>query len=72
MTKELIGLGGKEWIKGDIHRVYINAEVFNKIMETNFSDNNNKFFLDCNTNKLMRSYKNKKPSIEKQYAKENK
>lgn len=64
---DFIKMGGKEWIKGEIKRVYIKAEVFNKLMDTNFSDNKNKFFYDCNTNALMRSYKNKKPIIEKQY-----
>ena len=68
MTKQdFIEIGGKEWIKGNIERVYINADIFNKLMDTNFSDNKNKFFYDCKTNSLMRSYKNKKPSIEKKY-----
>ena len=68
MRKEdFIKLGGKEWSKGKLERVYINAEIFNQIKETNFSDNNNKFFFDCKTNALMRSYKNKKPVIEIQY-----
>ncbi len=69
MTKQdFVQLGGKEWSKGDMERVYINAETFNSLFETtNFSDNTNKFFFDCKTNALMRSYKGKKPMIEKQY-----
>ena len=53
--------------KGDIERVYINADVFNNIMDTNLGDRNNKFFYDCKTNALMRSYKHKKAFVEKQY-----
>jgi len=68
MTKQdFIELGGKEWKKGDIERVYINADVFNNIMDTNLGDRNNKFFYDCKTNALMRSYKHKKAFVEKQY-----
>ena len=48
MTKQgFIKLGGKEWIKDDMERVYINAEIFNSLRETGFSDRNNKFFFDC-------------------------
>lgn len=68
MTKQdFLNLGGKEWIKCDMERVYINADTFNEIKGTKFSDNKNKFFYDCKTNALMRSYKGKKPSIEIQY-----
>ena len=68
MTKQdFIELGGKEWIKGEMDRVYINSEIFNRLFGTRFGDNNNKFFFDCKTNRLMRSYKNKKPQIEKQF-----
>ena len=65
--QELIEMGGKEWVKNDMERVYLKAEIYNKLMDTNFSDNNNKFFFDCKTNALMRSYKNKKPQLEKQF-----
>ena len=27
-TQKLIELGGKEWIKGDMHRIYINMDLF--------------------------------------------
>jgi len=68
MTKQdFIELGGKEWVKGEIDRVYINSEIFNRLCDTSFSDSKNKFFFDCKTNSLMRSYKNKKPQIEKQF-----
>lgn len=68
MTKQdFIELGGKEWIKGDICRVYINADIFNNICGTSFGDNNNKFFYDTKSKSLMRSYKGKKPTVEIQY-----
>tara|TARA_R110000787_G_scaffold222868_5_gene331347 strand:+ start:1130 stop:1390 length:261 start_codon:yes stop_codon:yes gene_type:complete len=57
-----LDLGGKEWIKGDKERVYLTAEIFNKLFNTNLGDSNNNFFFDCKTNCLMRSYKNKKPT----------
>lgn len=62
-----IELGGKEWAKGEMERVYINSEIFNELMGTRLGDNNNKFFFDCKTNALMRSYKGKKPQVEAQY-----
>jgi ribonucleotide reductase beta subunit family protein with ferritin-like domain len=65
--QDFIELGGKEWIKDEMERVYISAKIFNGIMETAFGDSNNKFFFDCKSNALMRSYKGKKPQIEKQY-----
>tara|TARA_R110000796_G_scaffold231501_1_gene349436 strand:- start:396 stop:611 length:216 start_codon:yes stop_codon:yes gene_type:complete len=68
LTKELlISLGGKQWIKNSMDRVYINAEIFNELFNTSFSDKTNKFFFDCNNNSLMRSYKGKKPQLEGQY-----
>lgn len=68
MTKQdFIQLGGKEWVKNDIDRVYITADIFNSLVGTAFGDSNNKFFFDCKTNALMRSYKSKKPQVEVQY-----
>lgn len=68
MTKDkMIELGGKEWVKGGIDRVYIDADIFNDIMGTSLGDRNNKFFFDCKKNALMRSYKGKMPKIEIQY-----
>jgi len=67
IKEDFIKKGGKLWIKNDMERVYINAEIFNEIMNTALGDNNNKFFFDCKTNKLMRSYKGKKPKVEKEY-----
>lgn len=65
--QDFLNLGGKLWEKAGMKRVYINAEIFNKLEGTSLSDNTNKFFFDCNTNALMRSYKNKKPAVERQY-----
>lgn len=64
---DFLALGGKEWVKDDMTRIYINAKVFNDLMGTSFGDSNNKFFFDVNTSALMRSYKGKKPQVEKQY-----
>lgn len=65
--QDFIKLGGKEWSKNGMERVYISAEIFNKIMNTRLGDSNNKFFYDVNENALMRSYKGKKPKLEAQY-----
>lgn len=64
-----LDIGGKEWVKDDMKRIYINAKQFNSVIGNgcNFSDSSNKFFFDCQTNCLMRSYKGKKPMIEKSY-----
>lgn len=68
MTKQdFIKLGGKEWTKDGMERVYISAKIFNELMSTGLGDSNNKFFFDCKTNALMRRYKNKAPKIEVQY-----
>jgi len=68
MTKQdFINMGGKVWEKHGKNRVYINAEQFNELRGTAFGDNNNRFFFDCETNALMRSYKGKKPAVEIQY-----
>ena len=64
---DFLALGGKEWVKDDMTRIYINAKAFNNLMGTSFGDSNNKFFFDVNTSALMRSYKGKKPQVEKQY-----
>ena len=61
--QKLIELGGKEWVKGEMERVYVSAEIFNKLAGTNFSDKSNKFFFDCKTKKMMRSYKGKRPVV---------
>ena len=68
MTKQdFLDLGGKEWVKDDMERVYISDKVYNELMGTNLGERNNKFFFDCKNNALMRSYKGKKPAIEVQY-----
>ena len=73
IKNKLIELGGKEWIKNDMERVYISNEILNvlqeekNLMKSNFGENNNKIFLDVKKNAVMRSYKNKKPAVEIQY-----
>ena len=71
LTKEnILALGGKEWIKNDMERVYMSNEVLNKVLEekgldtVNYGERNNKIFFDCKTGNIMRSYKGKKPKIE--------
>ena len=63
------GIHDKEWVKEGFDRVYINAKQFNALFGNgcNYSDSSNKFFFDCTTNCLMRSYKGKKPMVEKTY-----
>lgn len=63
-AQEILKIGGKKWEKGGMERIYINAEAFNKLAGTNYNDSNNKFFYDCCTGKVMRSYKGKKPKVE--------
>lgn len=65
--QDFLNMGGKEWIKDDMERVYITADMFNALFDTSLSDNTNKFFFDCKANALMRSYKNKKPQLVEQY-----
>jgi len=65
--QDFINMGGKLWEKHGKTRVYINAEQFNRTCETSFGDSNNRFFFDCETNSLMRSYKGKKPKVELQF-----
>ena len=69
MTKQdFIDLGGKEWMMRDMERVYISAEIFNRLYNTSFGDNNNKFYFDCKTKAVMRCYKGKRPILEISYA----
>ena len=65
--QDFLNIGGKEWTKEGIERVYLSAEIFNILQGTSLSDNTNKFFFDCKSNALMRSYKSKKPQVVAQY-----
>jgi len=73
LKDKIIEMGGKEWIKNDMERVYIDNSILNKLqeekdlMKSNFGSNNNKIFLDVKANAIMRSYKGKKPQVEIQY-----
>ena len=75
MNKErIIELGGKEWVKNDMERVYINNEILNTLRVEQglpggycLGERNNKIFFDAKANAVMRSYKGKKPTIEIQY-----
>lgn len=68
--EEIIKMGGKEWSKNGLDRVYITCDILNKLRDqkslapVNFSSSSNKIFFDVTTNKIFRSYKNKKPKIE--------
>jgi len=73
MKEKILELGGKEWVKNDMERIYISNEILNKLLsergcnEVNFGERNNKIFFDVKANAVMRSYKGKKPSVEIQY-----
>ena len=73
MKEKILELGGKEWVKNDMERIYINNEALNKLLseqglrQVNFGERNNKIFFDVKANAVMRSYKGKKPSVEIQY-----
>ena len=73
LKNKMIELGGNEWIKNDIERVYITCEILNKLKnekgmnESYFGTYNNKIFFDVKLNAVMRSYKCKKPIVEIQY-----
>jgi len=71
---KIISLGGKEWIKGDMHRVYIDNGIHNILRaeeglnEVSFGERNNKVWFDVAKNAVLRSYKqSKNPTIEIQY-----
>lgn len=73
LKNKIIEMGGKEWVKNDMERVYIDGSILNKLeeekslMNSNFGANNNKIFFDVKANAVMRSYKGKKPTVEIQY-----
>jgi len=69
----MIELGGNEWEKNGMERVYINNDILNSLREerglstASFGETNNKIFFDVKANAVMRSYKRKKPRVEIQY-----
>ena len=73
LKNKIIEMGGKEWTKNDMERVYIDGSILNKLeeekglMNSNFGANNNIIFFDVKANAVMRSYKGKKPTVEIQY-----
>lgn len=73
LKDKIIKLGGKEWHKDDMNRVYITNEILNVLLAeqgkgaVKFGERNNKIFYDLKTNAVMRSYKGKKPQVEIQY-----
>ena len=70
LKSEMIAMGGKEWNKNGMERVYINNDILNKIEDkmgmtnSRFGERNNKIFFDVKTSAIMRSYKGKKPEIQ--------
>ena len=74
MKQKIINLGGKEWTKHDMERVYITSDIFNLLLTEKgrpgryLGERNNKIFYDVKANAVMRSYKGKKPSVEIQYS----
>ena len=77
IKNKIIKLGGKEWNKNDISRVYITCDILNALREevneseffqpVSYSKSNNKFFYDVKENAVMRTYKGKATTIEIQY-----
>ena len=63
---KVIELGGNEWNKNGMERVYITCDILNKLSSegASYGERNNKIFLDVKTGKIMRSYKGKKPTLE--------
>lgn len=70
LKSKIIELGGKEWIKDGMERVYIDSSILNVLRDeqglppVNFGARNNKIFFDVKSNAVMRSYKGKKPAVE--------
>ena len=64
----LLAMGLKVWENYGKKRIYMNAEQFKKAMGmyVAYSDSSNKFFYDFEANAIMRTYKNKKTTVEKQ------
>ena len=73
LKSKIIELGGKEWNKNNMERVYITSDILNVLetekglMNSSFGERNNKIFFDVKANAVMRSYKGKKPAVEIQY-----
>ncbi len=65
-VKQVIEKGGKEWVKGEISRVYMNQDLFNELTGHNVSLNEKKwkFYIDTNTNEVFRT-NGKKPVLVK-------
>lgn len=73
LKAKIIELGGKEWNKGEMERIYITNEILNVLLNekglanVNYGERNNQIFFDVKKNAIMRSYKSKKPAVEIQY-----
>lgn len=73
LKNKIIELGGNEWVKDGMERIYITNDIHNALREekglgpVNFGERNNKVFFDIKANAVMRSYKGKKPCVEIQY-----
>lgn len=69
IVNKLKAMGLQVWDKNGKKRIYMSCAQYNEITGCNYSLNNqkNKIFYDFEANAIMRSYKNKKPSIEHQY-----
>ena len=50
---QLIQKGGNEFIRGDIHRVYVNQDLFNEATgsKVSFNQKTCKFYIDVKTGK---------------------
>lgn len=73
LKNKIIEMGGNEWERGEMSRVYITNDILNKLRDekglspVSYGERNNKLFFDVSANAIMRSYKGKKPEVEVQY-----
>tara|TARA_R110000764_G_scaffold58610_1_gene127300 strand:- start:388 stop:642 length:255 start_codon:yes stop_codon:yes gene_type:complete len=69
-SEYIVSIGGKEWEKNGMHRIYMSIDVFNILLErigrlqASLNGDKNKVFYDVSTGAVMRSYNGKKPKLE--------
>tara|TARA_R110001599_G_scaffold345387_1_gene569692 strand:- start:105 stop:317 length:213 start_codon:yes stop_codon:yes gene_type:complete len=65
-VQQVIEKGGKEWVKGEISRVYMSQDLFNEAtgQQVSLNEKKWKFYVDANTNQFYRT-NGKKPVLVK-------
>ncbi len=63
--EKLLEVGGKLWENYGKKRIYLTATQINEISTSRlaYGDNNNRFYYDYESNKLMRRYKGGRPKV---------